>query len=195
MAQMVMRLAWKAKRPGTGKNNLRSMNQALLSAVTPMGEEMSEREGAGQLLAYLRQHILAGGDVIAGYDNLARVLGFTDEPDKDRGSVVQLCSRLDLACFKSHLPMLALHWVRGEGGIVNLHAFSHPAWQDFEHEMRYVAAAHRWSQAQFNRLQAALDKLPDECAKTLWEREEREADVLGAHTYIRYNLHRHVRNY
>ena len=154
---------------------------------------MIEHQRAVQLLGCLKRHILAGGQVIVGYDTVAEALGIDGDMNGAFTSVGQICSRLDLASFKAHLPMLALHWVRDKSGLVNVCAFSHPVWEDFEPEMRAVAAAYRWTPDDFDVLQSALDQLPSDYAKALWQKEEVRAMQHSANKYIRYNLHRRLR--
>ena len=152
-------------------------------------EKKMEQQRAVQLLGCLKRHILAGGQVIVGYDTVAELLGIDGDMNGAFTSVGQVCSRLDLASFKAHLPMLALHWVRDRSGLMNVRAFAHPVWENFESEMRSIAAMYRWTTHDFDLLQAALAKLPGDCARALWQKEQVRAMQCGGNEYIRYNLY------
>jgi hypothetical protein len=158
--------------------------------------ELQESKRANELLAVLRKHILSGGGLILGYAVAAEMIGLKgSENGRHLGQVV---SRIDLASFNAGLPFLTLHWIRETDGKINTEALRGPKgwavnpWLEFESEILEKAATCQWTAESFDRLQASLDRLPNEGTRPLWKRVDDSIAKKGT-DFIRHNLHRRVK--
>ena len=153
-----------------------------------MFEDLKESTHAAQLLLVIKGRALAGGGPIVGYPSAAGMIGWEGVVGID---VAQVCSRLDYACFIAGLPMLSIQWVRREDGTMNDQAMQ-GHWLSFKKEINAVAAAHRWTNNDFDCVMSALCELPNVTARQLWDSVVSQPYHSGR-SFIRQTLHRYIR--